>query len=272
MDALLGFININELLGQPEVASKHGGQIDNMLEVVHWFMHILGIGWTIFFIYVLFRFNRRSNPKASYKGVTSHFTTHIEVLVVVVEIVLLLGFAFPLWSKQVDSFPDMEDEEVVKIRAVGEQFSWTFHYAGEDGLFGLVRPDYINAGNRIGLVKEDPNAHDDFISPILRMPKDRHVVIHITSKDVIHNLALIPMRIQQDAIPGMEIPIWFVPTKEGNWDIVCAQLCGAGHATMVGKMEVITQEEFDPWHEQQSATQLAANAPASEEEAAEPQE
>jgi len=268
MDALLGFISINELIGQPELASKHGGQIDNMLEVVHWFMTILGVGWGIFFILVLFSLNSRSNPKASYAGITSHFSTHLEVLVVVAEVVLLLGFAFPFWSYQVDDFPDENDPTVVKVRAVGEQFSWNFHYAGEDGMFGLVRADRIDGTNPVGIVKEDPNAQDDFLSNFLYLPVDRKAVVHVTSKDVIHNLALIPMRIQQDAIPGMEIPMWFQPTKEGSWNIVCAQLCGTNHATMKTMMEVINEEEFNEWHAQKSSDAVSQNAPQ-EEEAAE---
>ena len=100
MDTLLAFFNITEWLGQPEAASKHAGSIDHMNEFVHWFMLILFVGWTSFFFVVLFKFNRRNNPKASYSGITSHFTSHLEVLVVVVEVALLIGFAFPLWSRR----------------------------------------------------------------------------------------------------------------------------------------------------------------------------
>jgi cytochrome c oxidase subunit II len=55
------------------------------------------------------------------------------------------------------------------------------------------------------------------------------------------------MFIQQDAVPGREIPMWFVPTRTGEWDIVCAQLCGAGHAQMAATLRVIEPEEFDQW-------------------------
>jgi cytochrome c oxidase subunit 2 len=79
------------------------------------------------------------------------------------------------------------------------------------------------------------------------IPKGRKVVIQVTSKDVIHNLCLTPMRIQQDAIPGMEIPMWFVPTKTGKWDIVCAQLCGAAHAKMVAQLKCVDEAEYNEW-------------------------
>ncbi len=264
MDPTLAF-SINEFLGQPELASKHGGQVDHMLEVIHWVMAILGVGWTIFFFVVLFKFNRRANPKASYKGVTSHFTTHLEVLVVLVEIVLLLGFAFPLWAKRVQDGPSEDDPDALRVRAVGEQFRWNFHYAGADGRFGLVRPDRIDGTNPVGLVREDPNAEDDFLSAELILPKDGKCVVQVTSKDVIHNLHLIPMRIQQDAVPGMEIPMFFIPTKTGRWDIVCGQLCGAGHAQMRGFLEVQKPEDFEPWFAQKSEAAAKASAAATTE-------
>ncbi|MEO0445143.1 MAG: cytochrome c oxidase subunit II [Verrucomicrobiota bacterium] len=258
----LAFFSITEFLGQSEAASEHAGMIDHMNEIVHWFMLILFVGWTAFFFYVLFRFHQKRNPKASYKGVTSHFSTHLEVLVVLVEVVLLLGFAFPLWAQRVDSIPDVDDPNVVRIRAVGEQYRWNFHYAGADGRFGLIRPEAISGANPVGLVKEDPNAADDFLSNELLLPKGKTVVVQVTSKDVIHGLHLPPMRIQQDAIPGMEIPMWFVPSKTGEWDIVCAQLCGAGHAKMVGQMKCIKASEFDEWFGKRSASAAKMNVAA----------
>ncbi len=259
MDPLVGFFSITQWLGISEGASEHAGQIDHMNEIVHWFMFILFVGWTAFFFYILFRFHRRRSPKASYAGVTSHFSTHLEVMVVIVEVVLLLGFAFPLWAQRVDDIPDPDDPNVVRIRAVAEQFRWSFHYPGADGKFGLVRADAISATNPVGLVQEDPNSKDDFLSNDLRVPKDRTVVIQVTSKDVIHNMHLIPMRIQQDAIPGTEIPMWFVPNKTGEWDIVCGQLCGAAHAKMVATLRCLEAEEFDGWFQQKSDSAVSMN-------------
>lgn len=262
MTPLLSSLSITEMMGRPEAASKHAGQIDHMNEVVHLFMLALFVGWSIFFLYVLFRFSRRRQPKAIYEGLTSHFSTHLEVFVILVEVVLLLGFAFPLWSQRVDAFPQESDANVLKVRAVAEQFRWSFHYTGEDGRFGLVRPDQITGSNPVGLVPGDPNGYDDFLSNELLLPRDRPVVIQVTSKDVIHGLSLGPMRIQQDAIPGMEIPVWFVPNREGQWDVVCSQLCGSGHAKMVASLKCQKPEEFDDWFRQRSQSALKAHPAA----------
>jgi cytochrome c oxidase subunit 2 len=253
---------INQAIGMPEIASQHGEMVNHMLEMVHWFMAVLLIGWSVFMAYVIWRFRRSKNPKANYFGVTSHVSTHLEVGVVIIEAVLLLGFAYPLWAKRVEDQPT--GDNVVKIRAVAEQFRWNFHYAGADSQMGMVSFGEMNAGNNgIGLMKDDVNSHDDFVVlNELVLPVNRPVVIQVTSKDVIHGLALIPLMSQQDAIPGKEIPMWMVPTKTGEWDVVCAQLCGASHAKMVATLRVVSEEEYDEWFAAQTpmfGPQTAAN-------------
>lgn len=244
---------INDIQGMHEIASRHGHVGNHMLGLIHWFMAVLFVGWSIFLVTILYKFRRKKNPTASYSGVTSHFSTHVEVGVVIVEVVLLLGFAFPLWATRVDAKARPTGEDVVNLRAVGEQYRWTFHYAGADKAVGITSYERFSGSNPIGLVQEDPNSADDFVSiNELVVPVERPVVIQVTSKDVIHGLAIIPMFSQQDAIPGSEIPMWFVPEKTGEWNIVCAQLCGAGHAQMVATIRAVTTEEFDKWYAEQN--------------------
>src|SRR6266705_1301936 len=104
---------INEFFGQPPNASEHGYQIDHILEFCHWFMGALFVGWFVFFIYVLFRYHRSRHPVASHEGVTSGISTHLEFAVVLIEAVLLIGFAIPLWAKRVNAFPENKDDIVV---------------------------------------------------------------------------------------------------------------------------------------------------------------
>ena len=84
----------------------------------------------------------------------------------------------------------------------------------------------------------------------------------VTSTDVIHNYAIVPMRVQQDAIPGQDIPMWFTPTKTLETSVVCAQLCGSGHANMVGTLEVLKQSSYESWAEEQSDAALKRNTKA----------
>lgn len=240
---------INKLIGLPELASEHGLLIDNMLELLHWFIAILLFGWASFYIFCLIRFRKSKHPKADYYGVRGHASTHIEVGVVIVEAVLLLGFAFPLWSKRADDFPGT-DPDVVKVRVVGERFRWTMHYPGHDGKFGITRPELIPSDKKfsLGLDPNDPYGKDDFISSELILPKGRNCIIEVSTKDVIHNLAIVPMRIQHDAIPGTPAHMWFKPTKTGEWKMICAQLCGTGHSAMAGDLTVKEAAEYDTWY------------------------
>jgi cytochrome c oxidase subunit II len=239
---------ICQLLGLPASASAHGLFIDHMLEVVHWFMLVLFVGWSAFLAYCLVHFRRSRNPKASYIGSRSKFSTHVEFSVVAIEVLLLLGFAFPLWAKQVSKrqFPD--PAKSVVVHAVAEQFGWNFHYAGADGVFGRRSILLVSAGNPVGLDPKDPAGADDIlVKNSMSLPTGKPAIIYISSKDVIHNYDVTAMRVAQDAIPGMQVPIHFEPTKEGTYEIVCAQLCGSGHANMVGVLEIVSPDAFASW-------------------------
>src|SRR5437764_1510292 len=121
---------MNNLLGLPVLASEHGQDVDNLIIYVHWLMIVLFVGWVAYFAYALFRFHRSRNPKADYLGVRNHASNYIEVAVAIVEGVLLLGVAVPLWGKAVGGFPLEKDSTVVQI--VGEQFRWNVRYTGKD--------------------------------------------------------------------------------------------------------------------------------------------
>lgn len=252
----------SKILGIPETFSYHGSAVDHMIDVVHWFMFALFVGWTIFFLYCLWRFRQSKHPKASYEGVRSHFSTHVEIGVIIIEAVLLLGFAFPLWANRTDSWEHVQRLQPVRVRVVGWQFGWTYHYPGADGKFGRHDAALISGTNDLGIDYTDPNALDDYTSPILKLPVDRPAVLNIGSKDVIHNYSIIPMRIQQDAIPGKEIPMWFTPIKTLETFVVCGQLCGEGHGNMVGTMEVIGKKEFEEWDATQTKSALEAHQKA----------
>lgn len=234
------------LLGLPELASEHGEMVDHMMLVLTLFMALLFVFWSTFLGFAIYRFRARKNPKANYHGMTSHWSSHLEIGVIIVEAVLLLGFAFPLWINRVSDYPTGDD--VVQVRAVGEKFFWTFHYPGDDGKFGRIDPFLISSSNIIGLDPDDPNSADDvLVRNELALPVRRHVVVEVTAKDVIHNLHLIPMRMAQDAIPGTRSHVWFKPVRTGEWDILCGQLCGPGHANMGAKLLVQEEADFDSW-------------------------
>src|SRR5260370_42679937 len=79
------------------------------------------------------------------------------------------------------------------------------------------------------------------------LPVDRPVLVHLSTKDVIHSFGLYEMRVKQDAIPGMDIPVWFIPTRVGDYEITCSQLCGLGHFRIRGAVTVQTADAFQQW-------------------------
>ncbi|HEY5035585.1 MAG TPA: cytochrome c oxidase subunit II [Chthoniobacterales bacterium] len=251
---------INEFLGMPPNASQHGYQIDQIIEFCHWFMGALFLGWTTFFVYVLWRFRKRRNPVASHEGVTSGISTHLEFAVVMIEAVLLIGFAVPLWAKRVNEFPS--DKDAIHVSAIGQQFSWNFHLPGPDGVFGRRSVDLITNSNPIGLDSTDPAAKDDITAlGELHVPVNRDIIIDVSSKDVIHSFDIPGMRIAQDAIPGQIIPMWFKPVKTGSYEIVCAQLCGLGHYGMKGMLVVDTPADYQAWLKERQELSGSQSAP-----------
>jgi cytochrome c oxidase subunit II len=252
---------INEFLGQPPNASEHGYQIDHILEFSHWFMGALFFGWSTFFIFVLIRFRKSRHPAADHEGVRSGISTHLEFSVVLIEAVLLLGFAIPLWARRVNEFPETKD--AILVHAVGQQFNWNFHLPGPDGQFGRRDVNLVTNSNPLGLDPNDPAGKDDIVTlGELHVPVDHRVIIELSSKDVIHNFCLPHMRIAGDAIPGSLIPMWFKPIKTGTYEVVCGQLCGLGHYGMKGTLVVDTPEDYQAWLKERAELSGTLNAPA----------
>ena len=260
-------LEILRKLGFPTVsASTQGPEIDNIISLDHWLMLILFVGWGIYFIYTLIRFRASRQPKADYKGVKNHYSTYAEVGVALVEVALLIGFAFPIWASRVNDVPNSLDS--IQIRVVGQQFAWNIHYPGPDNIFGATKVELVDeAENPIGLDRSDANAKDDvFTINQLHIPVDRPINILLSTKDVIHNFKLPEFRVSQDAISGMEIPVWFKATmtsqeflettkgtaRDGmGFEIACAQLCGLGHYRMKGYLTVHDDIGYQQWMSEQ---------------------
>jgi cytochrome c oxidase subunit 2 len=234
------------MLGLPPQAATHAGDIDQMISLTHWLMFVLFVGWGAFFIYVLARFRKKSNPVADYEGAHGKLSKGLEVLIVVAEMVLLVFYAIPAWATRVRDLP--AENEATVVRIVAEQFAWNVHYPGPDGKFGRTDVRRIAAENPIGLDRSDPDAKDD-ITTInqLNLPIDKPVLVHLSSKDVIHSFGLFEMRVKQDVVPGLDIPVWFIPNKLGDTEIACSQLCGLGHYRMRGFVSVKTDEAYKAW-------------------------
>jgi cytochrome c oxidase subunit 2 len=173
----------------------------------------------------------------------------------IAEGVLLVAYEMPEWRERINNLPSSDEATVVRV--VAEQFAWNVHYPGPDRTFGRTDVNLISSDNPLGLDRRDPAAKDD-ITAInqLTVPANHPVLIHLTSKDVIHSFTLYEMRVKQDAIPGTDSPVWFIPTvttdemrrrlnkPDFEYEIACSQLCGLGHYRMRGFLNVKTEAEY----------------------------
>jgi cytochrome c oxidase subunit 2 len=145
-----------------------------------------------------------------------------------------------------------------RVQVQAEQFGYYFRYPGPDGKFGPLHPDKIDpgTGNFFGLDKEhDVESRDDIVTAELTVPVNQAVDITLHSKDVDHSFYVPSLRVHQDFLPGMEIPVHFTPVKVGRYDIVWTQLCGLGHYNMHAFMNVMSEADYEKWLQDRAAEQ-----------------
>jgi cytochrome c oxidase subunit 2 len=139
----------------------------------------------------------------------------------------------------------------VPVEVTGMQFQWYFRYPGPDGKYGRTKPELVDPSSggeaALGMESNDPAAKDDVVTNTMVLPVGREVDLTLRSEDVIHSFFVPAMRFKQDAVPGLMIHMHFTPSKIGNYEIACAELCGLGHYRMHGVLRVVSQADFDKW-------------------------
>lgn len=244
---------MGDWIGMPIVASEHGAEIDRLIVYVHGIMFAALILWGAFFILPLVRRRRHHSREARHEGLRGWWPFIPVAAMAAAELALLIGISLPYWEQNVAAAPEINDDTVV-VRVIGQQFQWNIHYPGSDGIFGRTDAALVDdETNPIGLDLDDPNSADDVTSlNVMYLPVDQPVVVYLSTKDVIHSFNLTELRVKQDAIPGMRIPISFTPNLTSDefgrqFEIACAQLCGLGHYRMRGFLNIVAQAEFDAW-------------------------
>jgi cytochrome c oxidase subunit 2 len=221
LDRMLAALHYGNWL--PPMLSEHGDKIDRIIDILHVFMVLLFVGWGLFFVYCLAKFRQRTGHRADYNLIKAKASKYAEIAVGIFEAVILLAFSMPVWADYKNKPPDKDKR--FEVRVVGEQFQWDFHYPGKDGVFGQTDSKFITASNPLGLRDDDPNAKDDIVTiNDFHVPVGKPIYVRLTTKDVIHSFAIPTMRVKQDAIPGMEIPIWFTVDPKATSDWVREQM------------------------------------------------
>ena len=248
----------------PVAASSFAQHIDFGIWIIHAAMIAIFVLWGVFFAYLLVKYRARKGvaaqrEKHEHKGELKSLIP--DVVVMVFEIALIVFYALPVWSRIKRTVPVVKDPVLMEI--VAEQFAWSIHYAGPDGKLGPRKAEFVHFSNPIGLDLADTASADDVVmGNEMRLPIARTAVMKLYSKDVIHSFFIPEFRLKQDAVPGLEIPMWVEPTRIGKYEIACAQLCGFAHSMMRGDVYVQTQDDFDAWYKSRLATIPAAAQPA----------
>ncbi len=230
----------------PEVASVHGPAIDRVFSIVLVITGIMFVVLQLTLAVLVFKFGRNrdvqrrlwSRPRAE-----KWFAIVAGSVIFMVDVsVYSLGESE--WLKAWKTAP----ADAALVEVTGEQFMWNFRYPGADGALGKTDPALTTSSNALGVDSRDPTSADDVLSTNqLHLVVGKPVRMRIRSKDVIHSFNLPHFRVKQDAVPGMAIEVWFIPTREGQFEIVCNQLCGLAHYRMKAFLTVESQESFSQW-------------------------
>jgi cytochrome c oxidase subunit II len=169
-------------------------------------------------IYSVVRF--RARPGETGDGPPIHGNTRLEILWVTVPFILVSALAAYGWIVLDDIEAKQQDELIVNV--TGQQFTWSFEYPRQ----------------RVSSTR-------------LVLPSERPVEFRIKTKDVIHSFWVPEFRLKSDAVPGLTTKIRLTPTRIGRYQVVCAELCGIGHATMRQLVQVVEEPAFEAWIREQ---------------------
>lgn len=236
----------------PGLASQHGAGIDSMINYL-----LITVG-TLFLIghlvlaYFIWRFSRqRTITSRLAKAKTEWRWAVIPVILVSLVAeggVLIIGL--PVWK---EVYATGAPSEAITIEVTAEQFVWNVRYPGSDGVFGRSDVQAMSTDNPLGLNNSDSAALDDiYLQNQLYLQVNKPAHVRLRAKDVIHSFFLPHHRVKQDAVPGMNIDLWFVPTRVGEFELACAELCGLAHYRMRGFVHVMEEEAFKKWLTEES--------------------
>jgi len=239
----------------PESVSAHSAAIDRQFKIT---LIVIGFGFALTHAalgYAVWRYRAKNGERAS----NSSGNARVEIVLAAMTAVVFIALAITgqrVWAGlRLIQSPPTSLADVVRVEAVAQQFAWNFRYPGADGKFGRTDPRlYNDADNSIGarpgplgIDPTDPAGKDDVVTTTLAAPVNRPVSLTLRSKDVIHDFYVPALRLKQDAVPGMSINIHFTATREGRYEIACAELCGRFHHQMRANLDVKSPRDYEEW-------------------------
>lgn len=229
----------------PEAINAHARAWDAQFGLTMWLIGGVFLAAQIALGWVILRY--RSSEPAVESG--SHGNHRLELIWTGAATIVFIGICVLSTAIWAGVHLDKAPPNALRIEAIAKQFAWNFRYAGPDGKFGRTKTELISDanGNPFGLDDTDPLGRDDLAVAALRVPAGRPVVLLLKSRDVIHNFFVRELRIKQDLVPGMEIPLHFTADKPGAYEVACSELCGLGHHQMRTQLIVLEPAAFVQW-------------------------
>jgi cytochrome c oxidase subunit 2 len=245
----------------PVDVSTHGASIDHQFLMTLIMTGIVFVLAQLGLAYFVWKYRDRGDRRpAKY----SHGNNALEITWTTAAFIVFVGLNLLGYRSWASMRFTPAAADALRVEVWGEQFQFYFRYPGPDGQFGPTHVNLMNdaTGNALGLDRDnDPASKDDIVTATLAIPVNREVELILHSKDVGHSFYVRELRVHQDLVPGMAIPIHFTAREDalnhngGRYEIVCTQLCGLGHYKMRAFLQVMTQEDFDKWLKQQAEGQ-----------------
>lgn len=240
----------------PPLAVEEFASTDRLLTLVFILITLVFLGVHLVLGILLMRNAARGKERAAYFHESTKLELTWTIAPAVILVLLTVAGGVLWWGYKVS--PAEAAAEPVTVQVTAQQFGWQVHYPGPDGEFGRTSPEFVDAKNPLGLDPDDPKGADDvYAMNRLALPVDRPVHVVLRSKDVIHSFFIPDFRVKQDAVPGRVTDAYFTPTKAGEYELACAELCGAGHYLMRAEVLVMSEEDFQNWLADTKAAALA---------------
>jgi cytochrome c oxidase subunit 2 len=223
--------------------ASNWGSIDDTMFITLIITGIVFIAINFFIAFAVIKYRHDKNRKAKYEPENKK----LEIWLTIITSIGIIAMLAPGLVVYSDFVNVPEDARVVEV--VGQQWSWSFRFPGDDNQLGKSAIKHISIDNPFGVDPLDPSGQDDVlvVGNRLALPVDIPVKILMRSKDVLHNFYVPQFRVKMDMVPGSVSYIWLTPTVTGEFEILCAEFCGIGHFNMRGYVEVMQQQNFDNW-------------------------
>jgi cytochrome c oxidase subunit 2 len=229
--------------------------IDHTITITFWITGVVFTAIVLFMAYCVFRFRHGQGRRAIYNPENKKLEWWLTI-VTAVGVGAMLAPGLFVWNQFV-TVPQGASE----VEVIGQQWQWSFRLPGEDGRLGTSDTGYVSSDNPLGLNPNDRYALDDVVIEVddLHLPIGKPVKLLLRSIDVLHSFYVPEFRTKMDLVPGMVSYVWFIPTRTGTFEILCAELCGQAHYAMRGKVVVEQENEYQAWlRKRKTFAQLSA--------------